>query len=242
MAMKLLALALLTALSDGQSFDAASIKPSPAAPPEGGRWRISHTPNSLTMRNVDLTTCIIWAYQIEPYQISQNDPLKGEAFDILATAADRVSISQLRKMLQQLLAERFKLTLRRESKTLNVYELTVAKGGPKLPEPIPDAEPHHVRELLPHVDQGSFFFPDTDMAEFAAKLSLLRGTDRPVVDKTGIQGFYNITLKGAAEALRQENGPSLLTLLPELIGLKLVAAKAPVQFLIVDHAENPTAN
>jgi uncharacterized protein (TIGR03435 family) len=145
-------------------------------------------------------------------------------------------------MLQQLLADRFKLTLHRSTKTLPVYALTIAKGGPRLPVANPD-EGHHAVETLPRIQDGeSFFFPDSSMAEFAAKLSLLRGVDRPVLDQTGIEGFFDITLKGAAKAILQPDGPSLFTLIPEQLGLKLGATKGPVEMLFIDHAEQPSEN
>jgi uncharacterized protein (TIGR03435 family) len=145
-------------------------------------------------------------------------------------------------MLRQLLADRFKTTLHRETKVLPVYALAVAKGGPKLPAANPE-DGHHAVEQLPRIADGeSFFFPDNSMAEFAVKLSLLRGMERPVVDRTGIAGFFDITLKGAAKALLQPDGPSLFTLLPELVGLKLVPTKAPVEVLVIDHAEKPSEN
>jgi uncharacterized protein (TIGR03435 family) len=236
---------LSAALAMSQSpdtFDVASIKLSVGAPGEGRRSSITHTPTSLTMRNVHLSDCIMWAYGVELYQISGGDQLGTKEYDILAKTASPAPVSQLRRMLQHLLADRFKLALHPETKPLPVYELTIAKGGPKLPRANTDSEDHHVVERLPHVEDGSFVFPDSTLPEFAAKLSLLRGMDRPVVDKTGIAGFFNITLKTAAAALLQENGPSLFTLVPEQLGLKLVPAKAPIDILVIEHAENPTAN
>src|ERR1043165_8093486 len=97
---------------------------------------------------------------------------------------------------------------------LPVFELVVAKGGPKLPARKAGEElsPTHSAESLPRVDHGSFVFQDASMTEFAAKLSLLRGVDLPVVDKTGIAGVYDITLKSAASAILEPNGPSISTL------------------------------
>jgi uncharacterized protein (TIGR03435 family) len=193
------------------------------------------------MRNVDLKECVQWAYRIEYYQIPQPNSLDGKGYDILAKAAGRVPVSQLRLMVQQLLAERFKLALHRETKMLPVYALTVTKGGPKLPPANTDAVSHAI-ESLPRVQDGSFVFADTTMADFAAKLSLLRGVDRPVVDNTRITGFFDIVLKGAAAAIRQEDGPSLFTLIQEQLRMKLVATKAPVEIVVIDHAEKPSEN
>ena len=234
-------LAATVAIVHAQSFEVASVKPSVIRTTEGGRSRIEYSADRVTMRNVDLKECVQWAYRVEYYQIPAPNSLDGKGYDILAKAAGAVPVSELRRMLQQLLAERFKLTVHRETKTLPVYALTVAKGGPKLPGPNAD-DGHHAVESLPRVQDGSFLFPESSMAEFAAKLSLLRGMDRPVVDQTGIAGYFDIVLKGAASAILQPDGPSLFTLIPEQLGLKLVATKAPVEIVVIDRAEKASEN
>jgi uncharacterized protein (TIGR03435 family) len=62
-----------------------------------------------------------------------------------------------------------------------------------------------------------------------------------VLDRTGIKGFYDITLKGAATSVRQEDG-ALFGLVEEQLGLKLVSAKEAVEVLVVEHAEKPSGN
>lgn len=239
--MKKLLLATVV-MAHAQSFEVASIKPSVVRAMEGaGRSRIEHTADSLTMRNVDLKACVEWAYGVEYYQIPAANSLDGKGYDILAKAAGAVPVSQLRLMLRQLLKERFKLTVHQETKTLPVYALTVGNGGPKLPAANAD-DGHHAVESLPRVQDGSFFFPDASMSDFATKLSMLRGMDRPVVDQTGIQGFYDIVLKGVADAVRYPEGASLFTLIPEQLGMKLVATKAPIEIVVIDHAEKPSEN
>lgn len=232
---------LVACLAHAASFEVASVKPAAVSRTgEGsGRGRIEYSPDSLTMRNVGLKQCIQWAYRVEYYQIPTS--LDETGYDILAKAPGPVPVSQLRLMLQQLLADRFKLALHHETKPIPVYELTVAKGGPKLPDPRTQ-DGHHANETLPRVQDGSFVFQDSSLAEFAAKLSMLRGMDRPVVDKTGIEGYYDIVFKGAAAAIRQPDGPSLFTLIQEALGLKLVAAKDPLDVIVVDHAEKPSEN
>jgi uncharacterized protein (TIGR03435 family) len=80
------------------------------------------------------------------------------------------------------------------------------------------------------------------MTEFAEQLTHLRGIELPVVDRTGIQGVYDIRLKSAASAILETDGSSLLSLIKEQLGLKLVSAKDPVVVAIVDHAEKPSEN
>jgi uncharacterized protein (TIGR03435 family) len=72
-------------------------------------------------------------------------------------------------------------------------------------------------------------------------MSLLRGVERPVLDHTGIAGYYDITLKGAATAVREDDG-TLFGLVEDQLGLKLVSAKEPVEVLVIGHAAKPTPN
>lgn len=228
---------------DTATFDVASIKPAavPVNREGGNRCRIEHSPTSLTMLNVSLADCVQWAYGVDFYQLS-GQHLDGDSYDILAKTGTPVPVGHLRLMLQDLLAKRFQLALHRETKPLPVFELVIAKGGPKLPKPNEGA-PVHAAESLPRVRNGNFVFDDNSMTEFADKLSKLRGIDLPVIDRTGIQGTYDIVLKSAATAILQPDGPSLLfAILQDQLGLKLTQAKAPIQVLVIDYARKPNAN
>jgi len=233
--------------AQADSFDVASIRTAAIAQAglEGAkRSKIEYSPTSLSMRNVDVEACVEWAYDLPSYRISGPDSLRGDRYDILARSSDPVTVDRLRAMLQDLLARRFQITLHRETRMLPVYELVVAKGGPKLPAPKAGADlsPVHARESLPRVREGSFVFEDASMADFAQKLSQLRGIELPVVDRTGIPGIFDITLKSAAAAILQPDGPSLFTLLQEQLGLKLQSAKSATDVLVVDRVSKPTEN
>jgi uncharacterized protein (TIGR03435 family) len=227
-------------------FEVASIRPAAAwkAAGEGSkRSKIEYSPTGLTMWNVNISDCIQWAYNAKSYQVSGRNFPNSEHYDIRAKAESPVAVSQIRAMLQDLLAKRFKLSLHRETKMLSVYELVVAKGGPKLPAPKADAGlPTHASESLPRVLDGSFFFEDSSVPEFADKLALLRGIELPVIDRTGINGTFDITLKSAAYAISHSDGPSIFALVQEQLGLRLVPAKASVEVFVVDHVEKPTEN
>ena len=233
--------------SHAAAFEVSSIRPAAIwkAGGEGSkRSKIEYSPESLSMWNVDLTDCVQWAYGIKFYQISGPGFPGSERYDVLAKTGDSVPVKQLRAMLQDLLEKRFQLRLHRETKMLPVYELVVAKGGPRLPVPKADTDlsPTHATESLPRVQDGSFVFQDASMAEFAAKLSLLRGVDLPVIDRTGIKGLFDITLKSAANAILQPDGPTVSTLVQEQLGLKLVSAKTPIEVIVIDHVERPSEN
>jgi len=185
---------LLSAAPQPAAFEAASIKtvvPGATGYEGTSRSKVEYTPNRLTMSNVGLNDCIQWAYETREDQISGGNDLGGERYDIRAKSAPPVAVSRLRIMLQDLLAKRFGLTVRREPRLLPVYELTVEKRGAKLPRVKADDEvsAHHSAESLPRVDNGNFVFAETSMAEFSQKLSMLRGVERPVLDYTGSRGF-----------------------------------------------------
>jgi len=183
------------------------------------------------------------AYNVRFYQIAGKS-LNTDRYDIVAKIDDPASLDQFRLMMQDLLANRFKVGLHHEMRALPVYELVTVKGGAKLPPPKTDdsASLSHSQESLPRVQDGDFVFPNATMVGFAEQLSQLRGIDRPVLDRTGIQGTFDILLKSGAAALLDPNDPSLITLLQEQLGLKLLSTKAPVDTLVIDHAEPPTEN
>ena len=231
---------------DPLAFEVASVRP--AMVQSGGgegstRSQIQYTADGLIMRNIDLSEMIQWAYGVEQNQVDGPAMLQTPRYDIQARAAAPAPEKTLRLMLQNLLASRFNLKVHREQKRMPVYELVVAKDGPRLPRNDAAALPaSYPKERFPRVVDGGFVFTRTTMAEFAQQLTELRGIDLPVVDRTGIDGVYTITLRSAASALRDPNGPSLFTLIHEQLGLKLVAAKDPIEVIIVDHAEEPSPN
>lgn len=227
-------------------FEVASVRPALAqgAGGEGStRSQIETAPDGLTLRNISLGEMVEWAYGLEHSQVSGPGILENRRYDVQTRTAEPEPDATLRLMLRDLLAARFNLKLHRKQKPTSVYELVVVKGSPKLPPDKSSKLPaSYPRERVPRVVDGSFVFTNTTMAEFAQQLTELRGIDLPVVDRTGIQGVYDITLKGAAAAMLQPDGPSLLTLIREQLGLKLAAARDPMEVLVVDHAEEPSGN
>jgi uncharacterized protein (TIGR03435 family) len=146
-------------------------------------------------------------------------------------------------MLQDLLATRFKVRAHREQRRMAVYLLVVGKRGPRLPIDKTDSlPPAYPRESLPRIVNGDFVFQNVSMTDFARQLAEFRGIDLPIVNRTGIQGIYDITLKSAPKAILESNGSVLPALLEEQLGLKLVSAREPIDVLVVDQADKPSAN
>jgi len=231
------------------AFDVASVKASKMTDVEAAKGRdiIQSSPDSLTMRTVTLAACLEWAYDVKDYQISAPAWLSSDHFDIIAKTAGSVPESQLKAMLQSLLAERFKLTLHREKKEVQVYALIQGKDPPKLHPS--DASSGSAMKIA----GNSVTFPRMSMALVADMLT--KQMDRPVLDMTGLAGFYDLTLdlSTAAEEAGKEQpiivrakialGRTLLPIVQEQLGLKVEGRKLPADVLVIDHADRvPTEN
>jgi uncharacterized protein (TIGR03435 family) len=228
-----------------RSFEVASVKR--ASPPASGGVRSSMRldPGRLTCTNVTLKKLMVESYGVKDYQVSGPDWLNTEIYDIAATLPPGTTGDEVMLMIQTLLADRFKLVFHRDSKELPVYALVVGKGGSKLQEVefgrgSTSGSPGHLTATR---------IAMRNLTEF-----LSRQTGLPVLDMTGLKGFYSFTLNYTPEAApsapspetpipESAVGPSLFTAVQEQLGLKLEARKAPVEILVVDHAEKvPTEN
>jgi uncharacterized protein (TIGR03435 family) len=155
-------------------------------------------------------------------------------------AFQKLTRDQHMRMLQPLLADRFHLKAHIEQREMPIYELVVAKGGSKLKEAPPNQAggAHMIVDGSGKVDAAN--------ASLAGLPGLLnREVGRPVVDKTGLTGKYNFTLEYAAVSKAGTDdsaGPSIFTALEEQLGLKLEPTKAPMDVLVIDSIEQPTAN
>jgi uncharacterized protein (TIGR03435 family) len=148
------------------------------------------------------------------------------------------------KMLQALLADRFRLVTHLETRELPVYGLVAAKGGAKFLES--KAQGTTVDGGRGKIDvRGG----DNSVALLAEELA--KQLDRVVIDQTGIQGRYNLSLRwapddGAASipggSAASDAGPSIFTAIQEQLGLKLESQKGPVQVLVIDKIEMPSEN
>ena len=187
--------AACAALGQSPQFEVAQVRQAKPAP---GRVyeRITTDPGRLTGSGVTLKQLIFEAYDMPYYRIFGGPAwLESETYDLEAKAETAVSLNQLKLMLRGLLADRFKLSLHRETRELKFYALTVAKNGPKL---------QAAKEGDRSSAQGLERFRG-DMEEFAHLLSLRLnmpmvedptvpvrsiGVPPPVLDKTGLQGIF----------------------------------------------------
>lgn len=194
--------------------------------------------NRLTFRNITLGLLVTEAYKADTYQIEGGpDWLNQQEYDVVAKAeGDRaLTEDEMRPLLRSLLQQRFHLAAHWEDKTVPGYALVVSKGGPKLQPPQPGEHAH--AQILPNGIQAYGYSLDS-----LARI-LHSPTGRPVVNKTGIAGDYDIQLDYAPPNDPTSTLPNLFTALQEQLGLKLVPQKVPTQILIIDHVDKtPTEN
>ena len=230
----------------------------------------------LVITNVPLLLIVAQAYDV-PFQSNRlsggPEWLRSDRFDIEATppagaipadAPSKVRDQMIRQMLQTLLADRFKLTVRREMKEQPVYAAVVGKNGSKLEKSKLEEKDCDAVASTSTIGTTCHSFNGgrgrglhgqavdiSDMVTFVSNW-----TDRPVVDKTGLKGLFNVQTDGwlpmqtgpppAADA-KGEDGklladqPTIFEIF-ERLGLKLEPQRAPVEMFVVEHAEKPTEN
>lgn len=249
------------------AFEVASIKPDKSGTP---MIMFRLTPDGLNATNSPLKMLIQQAYGVEENQvIGLPNGLSSERYDVEAKV-DGSDVAKLHdldphqrmRMLQPVLAERFQLKVHRETRDLPVYELVVAKGGPKFHEAKPgDTYPNGIKGPDGHSGPGLVWIQDgqltcqaVGMLELTRILSQRLGHN--VLDKTGLTGKYDLAMQwpppedrpgpmsdaGEGGNAAESSGPSIFTVIQEQLGLKLESHKAPVEVLVIDHVEAPSAN
>ena len=277
-------------------FEVASVKRADSSGGRGGRGGMTGGPGTadpgrLSSPGLTLMDLIMKAYGVSFDQISGPEWLDVEKYAFAAVVPAGTTKEQSNLMLQNLLVERFKLSMRHEIRYVPGFDLVISKNGTRLKGvvPVPGAPPMRVlrpgdRNDVP-VDQSGFYqlgyvkgqllriapdgelhatYSEESMTEFAKDLSTKLGT-RPVpgvtrysmarvVDKTDLVGLFSFTLafsptgmmappptSDSAGALSPA-GLDLSDSLRRQLGLELIPAKMPVDFIVVDHVERVPTN
>jgi uncharacterized protein (TIGR03435 family) len=119
-----------------------------------------------------------------------------------------------------------------------VYELVVDKGGPKMPKH--DAKDLDHPPMGPGPNGRGMSGRNLPMNYLAFSLS--RMLDRNVLDKTGLDGYWDVVIDFVREQDPNQDGPSIFTAMREQLGLRLVAARGPVEHIVIESAERPSGN
>ena len=235
------------------TFEVATIKPTK---PDEQRTFLIWRGDEMQVVNFSLNDLVKFAYDLQGKQIvGAPDWMGTDRFDIDAKpdTPGQPSGDQLKEMVQKLLADRFALKFHKDEKDMAAYVLTVGKDGPKMKQNTDN----------PNGLPGLFFGPIGTLHVMNATMqnftSLMQSTvlDRPVVDRTGLSGRWNFTLKWTPDesqftgmgikvpppAADDANAPPpLFTAIQEQLDLKLEAQRTQVPVLVIDHVDHPSPN
>jgi bla regulator protein blaR1 len=157
-------------------------------------------------------------------------------------------ILEQKRILQELLGDRFKLALHSETRELPVYVLAIALHGPRFQEAkVDDTYPNGAKRrdgqpIGPGAwgwEKGQLIGQRVSIASLVGMLSSKLG-GRIIVDKTGLTGNYDLSLPDTPS--NESSGPSISAAIEEQLGLKLDPQTIPLPVLVVDRAEKPAAN
>jgi len=253
---------LSVAVASAQEFEVASIKPSSSSDP---RTLLQVLPGGgLRTSGATLRFLLTLAYQVRAFQILDGPGwISSDRFDIIATVdrsrpggdepsnPTKVTPGQLTNMqnemrprLMALLTERFGLRVHRETREQPIYELVVARGGPKI-----DAVTGNFGGL--HIAKNEFVGEGATIEMLSTALANQVG--RAVADRTGFVGSFNFKLNwtpdetippngGDSVSTLDQGGSSIFIAIREQLGLELRATKGRTEVLVIDHVEHPSAN
>ena len=231
-------------------FEVATIKPTD---PNFGGILIQFPAGTLALRGFTLKDIIGFAYDMDNRQIL-NIPkeIESQRYDVVGKAEKSLmpANTDVKPMVQSLLAERFQLKFHRETREIPVYVLTVVKGGHKMkPRTEGDGGP-----------PTSMLFQGANLPARNTSIAMLAGglqklvLDRPIIDKTGLKGNFDFTLQwrpdgtqfggrgGTLPAAADPDRVDIFTALQEQLGLKLDAVRGPGDVMVIDKVEKPSEN
>ncbi len=239
----ILAFAALTL--HAQTFDVASIHPHDPA----DRAFLVRPPNagSFTATGAVAKLLVMLAYDVQDTQIAGGPGwIAIDKWDIQANSeTDRHDSDETRRMLQNVLVERFSLKAHSETQQRSAYVLTVANGGPKF-------RPSDKANTTVQVNSNAVSLQAGEMSRLAAILATALG--RPVIDNTGLTGTYDLFVQWDDAPVREGGVPgtevaaagsdrgSIFTALQDQLGLKLETRREPVKVLVIDRIERPSPN
>jgi uncharacterized protein (TIGR03435 family) len=237
------------------TFDVTSVKPNTSGEQGGSS---SARPGRYVGINVTLRRVMGLAYRPVQEFAGGPDWINTERFDIEGRSDGTPSQPQMLEMLRALLAERFKLVVHKEVRPMPAFALVLARAdgrtGPQLRStdpctapPGPDARPSAGPRCGGFsVGNGSLKGTGVTMAQLAAELPAAT-EGRQVIDRTNLTGSFDVTLTWNADALHPgaaaaQETASIFAALQEQLGLRLEPITAPIEVIVVDHAERPAAN
>lgn len=225
-------------------FEAATVRPT-----EGNIMSCTGGPGTSDPGRVNCTgslgMLICVAYGVQYYQVWGPGWFDTDLYDIVANVPAGAAKAEYQLMMRNLLAERFHLTLHHDTKEMTTRSLVVAKGGSKMQHSAIEGNPGFVQSTDGWLVR--FNFKKQSLDALAGFLSTPVAVGGPVTNATGLAGNYDFVLEFTPDAYADKAGdkagPSIFTALETQLGLKLETKKAPIDVLVIDHAEKkPTEN
>jgi len=233
------------------AFEVATVKPSdPANCCSRG---FGYVGRRFSTKNTNLKYLIQWAWNLQAKQVVGGPPWMDDTRFDIAGEIDGDGIPNGRQWkiaVQKLLIDRFQLQLHHEKREMPAFALVIAKGGPKLTPGDGNVKVNQGMGFIGAPGQTMHGYGvNASIADFIGELQRIV-MDRPIVDETGLKGIYNIQIAFTREEpnalgtteLPDTAAPNLLDALQQQLGLKLKGEKAPVDVIVIDHAEPPGEN
>jgi uncharacterized protein (TIGR03435 family) len=238
---------------DKLEFEAVSIKPSPPNA-RGGGYNLS--PGRLNAKNQSLKDLVKFSFDLQDYQVTGGPGwLDTDRYEIFATFPGATTATERGRMMQSMLADRFALAVHQESREVQGYALEVNRGGPKFHAAAP-GEHSMMLGRSPATGERTLTATSASMAGLAEMLATIMR--RPVEDKTGLNGIFDFAVEWTPDETQvglavpgkepheaPADGPiglSLSAALQKTLGLTLKTQKAPVEVIVIDHAEKASVN
>ena len=248
----------------GQAFEVVSIREVPRNAPPLMR-EVGYTGvlpgGQFADQRITLSSMIIFAYDIPSYAQFTGGPgwTRDQAFSVFAKPPEGFPLlspkenrEQVRAMLREMLASRFNLKMHTESREVHGLKLEVMKGGLKIKAVDPPVPPEKegFAGIAAGDSGGRMNGKKVTMTGIASSLTtILR---RPVFDETGLKNYYTFDVKWSApepedgrkvpSGLGTEGVGTLMHALEDLFGLRLTSGIRPLNYWVLDHVEQPTAN
>jgi uncharacterized protein (TIGR03435 family) len=242
-------------VSSDLRFEVVSLKPSKEQPRNGGMRRAPGG-ERYEAANCPIDTMIQAAYRVIAAQIVGAPAwLSTEEYDMQAKAEKPSSVAELDRMLKNMLEDRLQLKVHHERREMPMYALTVDKDGPHLmPHAGPTSGDPSIVVKPPKFWRLRLTATNAPIDYFAFVMSEI--LDLPVVDLTNMRGGYDFTLEFNQGGLPSDfpaggkingrepdtSGPSIFAAAKQQLGLSLKRQKGPVDVLVIDRVEKPTAN
>jgi len=249
-------LSICSAQTAPPSFEVTTIRPNRSGAEQNA---VFFQPGRFVAQNATVKMLVAYAYALKDFQISGGPSwIDSERFDITAKEDESVSIGrqklpwkqyreQLGLMVQAMLADRFHLRVVHQPKEASILELVTAPGGSKL---VHSAHTGYEADFRGH--RGQLIATGVSIVQLADVLSWMPEVgSRKVVDRTGIEGTFDLTLRWSWERTAeggeppetvQPDAPSMFTAVQDQLGLRLRATKGPVDYLVVEQVEQPSEN